>query len=87
MTTKKQQPLEQGQEAKTLCMKIIDNEASPLLDDDRDEEMSQSALAEFRAKEEEIETRKSIVREKVEARIGRVEEEAKRLLQIRGVST
>lgn len=85
MTTKEEKELE-GQN-QMLCMKKIDNESSsPLLDEDQDEEMTKSALAEFRAKEHQIETSKTAVREKVDARIGRVQLEAKRLLQIRGVS-
>lgn len=48
-----------------------------------DEEMSRSALLTFRAKEEEIERKKMLVREKVQAQLGRVEEETKRLALIR----
>ncbi|KAI5584749.1 hypothetical protein POPTR_006G115400v4 [Populus trichocarpa] len=48
-----------------------------------DEEMSRSALSTFRAKEEEIEKKKMEVREKVQAQLGRVEEETKRLAMIR----
>ncbi|GAB2227047.1 hypothetical protein Droror1_Dr00008847 [Drosera rotundifolia] len=48
-----------------------------------DEEASRSALKEFRAKEEEIERRRMEVRERVQARLGRVEEESKRLAFIR----
>jgi len=48
-----------------------------------DEEMSRSALSAFRAKEEEIERKKLEVREKVQAHLGRVEEETKRLATIR----
>lgn len=50
-----------------------------------EEEMSRSALTTFRAKEEEIERRKLEVREKVQAQLGRVEEETKRLALIREV--
>lgn len=50
-----------------------------------DEEMSRSALSNFRAKEEEIEKKKMEVREKVQAQLGRVEEESKRLAMIREV--
>ncbi|KAL7154040.1 hypothetical protein ABFS83_04G208500 [Erythranthe nasuta] len=58
---------------------------SPLLvNEERDEEMTKSALATFRAKEEEIERRKSEVREKVQAQLSRAEEETKRLVGIRG---
>ncbi|XP_030453802.1 uncharacterized protein LOC115664233 [Syzygium oleosum] len=48
-----------------------------------DEEMSRSALSNFRAKEEEIERKKLEVREKVMSHLGRVEEETKRLATIR----
>ncbi|KAL5580294.1 hypothetical protein UlMin_012736 [Ulmus minor] len=51
--------------------------------EDKEEELSRSALALFRAKEEEIEKRKMEVREKVEAQMGRVEEATKRLADIR----
>ncbi|GAB2300690.1 hypothetical protein Dimus_034728 [Dionaea muscipula] len=48
-----------------------------------DEEISKSALSAFRAKEEEIERKKMEVRERVQAQLGRVEEESKRLAMIR----
>ncbi|GAB2272216.1 hypothetical protein Dimus_007037 [Dionaea muscipula] len=48
-----------------------------------DEEISRSALSTFRAKEEEIERKKMEVRERVQAQLGRVEEETKRLATIR----
>ncbi|XP_065857188.1 uncharacterized protein [Euphorbia lathyris] len=48
-----------------------------------DEEMSRSALSNFKAKEEEIERKKMEVREKVQAHMGRVEQETKRLALIR----
>ena len=50
-----------------------------------DEEMSRSALSTFKAKEEEIERKKMEVRERVQAQLGRVEEETKRLALIREV--
>lgn len=50
-----------------------------------DEEMSKSALSTFRAKEEEIEKKKMEVKEKVQAQMGRIEEETKRLATIREV--
>lgn len=72
-----------------LCMKkkksgMTDSEGSPLLDEDKEEEMTKSALAAFRAKEEEIERRRGEIRDRVQAQLGRVEEEAKRLLLIHG---
>ncbi|KAL0787564.1 hypothetical protein Bca101_003810 [Brassica carinata] len=48
-----------------------------------DEEMSRNALSAFRAKEEEIEKKKMEIRERVQAQLGRVEEETKRLALIR----
>ena len=50
-----------------------------------DEELSRSALATFRAKEEEIERKTMEVRERFQAQLGRVEEESKRLAMIREV--
>ena len=50
-----------------------------------DEEITRSALSNFRAKEEEIERKKMEVRERVQAQLGRVEEETKRLAMIREV--
>lgn len=51
-----------------------------------DEEMSRSALSTFKAKEEEIEKKKMEVKERVQAQLGRVEEETRRLAIIREVS-
>ncbi|KAG2318365.1 hypothetical protein Bca4012_055410 [Brassica carinata] len=48
-----------------------------------DEEMSRNALSAFRAKEEEIEKKKMEIKERVQAQLGRVEEETKRLALIR----
>ncbi|XP_024982986.1 uncharacterized protein LOC112519218 isoform X1 [Cynara cardunculus var. scolymus] len=48
-----------------------------------DEEMSRSALSTFKAKEEEIEKKKLEVRERVQAQLGRIEEETRRLANIR----
>lgn len=48
-----------------------------------DEEMAKSALNTFRAKEEEIERKKLEVRERVQAQLGRIEEETRRLATIR----
>nr|VDC92992.1 unnamed protein product [Brassica oleracea] len=48
-----------------------------------DEEMSRNALSACRAKEEEIEKKKMEIRERVQAQLGRVEEETKRLALIR----
>lgn len=50
-----------------------------------DEEMTRSALSAFRAKEEEIDKRRMEVRERIQAQLGRVEEETRRLSTIREV--
>ncbi|GAA0153581.1 hypothetical protein LIER_11783 [Lithospermum erythrorhizon] len=48
-----------------------------------DEDLSNSALSTFKAREEEIEKKKLEVKERVQAQLGRVEEETKRLALIR----
>ncbi|CAH9148438.1 unnamed protein product [Cuscuta epithymum] len=55
---------------------------SPMADD-KEDDMTKSALSAFRAKEEEIQRRRREVSEKVQAQLGRVEEETKRLADIR----
>uniref|UniRef100_A0A1J3G0V2 Uncharacterized protein n=3 Tax=Noccaea caerulescens TaxID=107243 RepID=A0A1J3G0V2_NOCCA len=49
----------------------------------KEDEMTRTALSAFRAKESEIERRKTEVRERVQAQLGRVEEETRRLATIR----
>ncbi|KAK8970358.1 hypothetical protein KSP40_PGU019945 [Platanthera guangdongensis] len=56
---------------------------SPTSEDREEEEMPRSALSAFRAKEEEIERKKTEVREKVFSQLGRAEKESKRLAEIR----
>lgn len=56
---------------------------SPRTEEKEEEETSRSALSAFRVKEEQIERKKLEVREKVFAQLGRVEEETKRLAEIR----
>jgi hypothetical protein len=89
MTTQKpilEQQMSQMQ-IKLKSSGIISNyNESSLLKDEKDEEISRSALAMFRAKEEEIEKKKMEVRDKVHAHLGRVEEATKRLAEIREVS-
>ncbi|KAL1323510.1 hypothetical protein AAHE18_13G021500 [Arachis hypogaea] len=75
-----QQPLNAQQRARNSGM--INSSQSPT-GDEREEEMSRSALAMFRAKEEEIERKKMEVRDKVHTYLGKVEEETKRLAEIR----
>ncbi|TQE02094.1 hypothetical protein C1H46_012280 [Malus baccata] len=60
---------------------IVSYNGSPVADD-KEEEMSRSALALFRAKEEEIERKKLEVKDKVQAQLGRGEEATKRLSEI-----
>lgn len=55
------------------------------VEEKEDEEMSKSALVAFRVKEEEIERKKMEVREKMQAQMGRVQEETRRLAEIREV--
>lgn len=81
MTTPKQ--MEQ-QVVKMKNSGIISYSGSPMIDD-REEEMTRSALSAFRAKEEEIEKKRKEVSDKVQAQLGRVEEETKRLAEIREV--
>ncbi|XP_075521283.1 uncharacterized protein LOC142554499 [Primulina tabacum] len=84
MTTQKQQMFDQ-----TVPMPRPQNSSSinhidsAFLNEDIDEEMTRSTLTAFRVKEEEIERRKNAVREKIEVHLGRVEEETKRLAEIR----
>ncbi|GAB2274647.1 hypothetical protein Dimus_009417 [Dionaea muscipula] len=54
--------------------------------DDKDEEISRSSLqvlSSFRINEEQIEKKKMEVKERVQAKLGRAEEETKRLAEIR----
>ncbi|KAG4967470.1 hypothetical protein HKD37_12G033523 [Glycine soja] len=87
MATPKQSYEQQQQQQQPNVQRVrnsgmINSNQSPMRDD-KEEEMSRSALAMFRAKEEEIERRKVEVRDKVHAYLGRVEEETKRLAEIR----
>ncbi|KAF5187229.1 Rab6-interacting golgin like [Thalictrum thalictroides] len=59
-----------------------DYSGSLALVEDKDEEISRSALIMFRAKEEEIEKINMVVRERVHAQLGHVEEETKCLEEI-----
>lgn len=61
------------------------NWGSPAKDEREEEELSRSAFISFRAKEEEIERKKVEVKEKVQTQLSRVEEESKRLAEIREV--
>ncbi|GMP88583.1 hypothetical protein CsSME_00040513 [Camellia sinensis var. sinensis] len=84
-----QKPVLEQQQSQMLRVKnsgLISINGSPVMED-REEEMTRSALSAFRAKEEEIERKTMEVKEKVQAQLGRVEEETKRLAEIREVST
>ncbi|XP_057534135.1 uncharacterized protein LOC130812623 [Amaranthus tricolor] len=84
MTTPKQ-IWEQQQAAQVMKMKnsgAMSFIGSPTMDD-KDEEMSKSVLSAFQAKEEEIEKKKMEVKQRVQLHLGRVEEETKRLAEIR----
>lgn len=86
MTTPKQ-IWEQQQAAQVMKMKnsgAMSIIGSPTMDD-KDEEMSKSVLSAFQAKEEEIEKKKMEVKQRVQLHLGRVEEETKRLAEIREV--
>lgn len=82
MTTQKQSWEAQQSQMQQRVKKAIGSPAR----EDQEEELSRSALALFRAKEEEIERKKMEMREKVENRLGRAEEATKRLAEIREVS-
>ncbi|CAN4119469.1 unnamed protein product [Withania somnifera] len=76
---------QQQQEAQVVKVKnsgMINYNGSPMIDD-RDEEMTRSALSAFRAKEEVIDRKRKEVSDKVQDQLGRVEEETKRLVDIR----
>ncbi|CAN0926269.1 hypothetical protein LINGRAHAP2_LOCUS35247 [Linum grandiflorum] len=81
------QPTQVPQQQQPLNQLMVQNSGGSLSFSSQmskeDEEMSRSALSTFRAKEEEIERRKMEVRERVQAQLGRVEEETKRLAMIR----
>nr|XP_023884479.1 RAB6-interacting golgin [Quercus suber] len=81
-TPKQMWEQQQSQMQRVKNSGIISCNGTPIKDD-KEEEMSQSALAIFRAKEEEIEKKKTEVRNKVHAQLGRVEEATKRLAEIR----
>ncbi|KAL5710740.1 hypothetical protein ACHQM5_021268 [Ranunculus cassubicifolius] len=81
-----QQPAKRTLEAQLSQISISEGGNSTRESDymeEKEGEMTKSALTTFRAKEEEIEKKKLEVREKVRAQLGRVEEETKRLALIR----
>ncbi|XP_058107953.1 uncharacterized protein LOC131251317 [Magnolia sinica] len=86
MQMQKQQAWEQQQQivrVKATGNSYRENTPAKEGGEKEDEEMSMSALSAFRAKEEQIEKKKMEVREKMQAQLGRVEEETKRLSEIR----
>lgn len=56
------------------------------VDENDEEEITKMAFASFQAREEEIEKKKMMVKEKVELQLGRAEEETRRLAQVWEVS-
>ncbi|KGN64906.1 uncharacterized protein LOC101203874 [Cucumis sativus] len=87
MTTQKQsweaQQMQRVKNSGMISSNVNNGIIGSPLKEDQEEEISRSALALFRAKEEEIERKKMEMREKVEARLGRAEEATKRLAEIR----
>ncbi|CAM8878923.1 unnamed protein product [Rhodiola kirilowii] len=88
MTTLQKQMQEQEQHQQSPVMKLkntamLSFKDSPESDDKEEEEMTKSALAAFKAKEDEIEKKKMEVRERVYAQLDRAEEAAKQLAVIR----
>ncbi|XAR60102.1 hypothetical protein NMG60_11033352 [Bertholletia excelsa] len=61
---------------------LIGYNTSPAIEE-KEDEMTRSALSSFRAREEEIERKKLEIRERVQAHLGRVEDETKKLIEIR----
>ncbi|CAL8161726.1 unnamed protein product [Prunus armeniaca] len=80
-TPKQMWEQQQSQMQRVKNSGIVSYNGSPV-NDDKEEEMSRSAVALFLAKEEEIERKKSEVKDKVQAQMGRVEETTKRLAEI-----
>ncbi|CAI9105562.1 OLC1v1004507C1 [Oldenlandia corymbosa var. corymbosa] len=85
MSTQKQALDLQQQQQMMMRVKnsgVLNYSGSPL-NDEKEEEMTKTALSAFRAKEEEIERKKAEVRERVQTQLGRVEEETRKLAEIR----
>ncbi|XP_040993554.1 uncharacterized protein LOC121240224 [Juglans microcarpa x Juglans regia] len=81
-TPKQMLEQQQSQMQRVKTSGIISSQGSPPKED-KEEDMSRSVLAMFRAKEEEIQKKKMEVRDKVHAQLGRAEEATKRLAEIR----
>lgn len=62
---------------------MLDNSASLSFSSKEDDDMSKSALSAFREKEEEIDRMRTELHNKLQARLGRVQEESRRLASIR----
>ncbi|EOA21674.1 hypothetical protein CARUB_v10002097mg [Capsella rubella] len=73
-------PAEQGRRLKDQLSESMSFSSQMKKEDD---ELSLKALSAFKAKEEEIEKKKMEIRERVQAQLGRVEDESKRLAMIR----
>uniref|UniRef100_A0A7N0U8B0 RAB6-interacting golgin n=2 Tax=Kalanchoe fedtschenkoi TaxID=63787 RepID=A0A7N0U8B0_KALFE len=81
-----QEQEQQQQESPVMKLKnagLMSFKDCPDTDDQEKEEMTRSALAAFKAKEDEIERKKMEVRERVHAQLDRAEVAAKRLAEIR----
>ncbi|KNA20858.1 hypothetical protein SOVF_048600 [Spinacia oleracea] len=87
MTTPKQQQQQQEAATQQVLMKTKSSGTMSFMGspttEDKDEDMSRSVLSAFQAKEEEIEKKKMEVKARVQLYLGRVEEETKRLADIR----
>ncbi|XP_022013088.1 uncharacterized protein LOC110912627 isoform X2 [Helianthus annuus] len=70
----------QSIEMKNLAITGMRSGAS--IDENEEEEISKSAFASLQAREEEIEKKKMMVKEKVKLKLGRAEEETRRLAQV-----
>lgn len=89
-TLQKQMQDQEQQQSPVMKLKstagMMSFKDSPDSDDKEEEEMTRSALAAFKAKEDEIEKKKMEVRDRVYAQLDRAEEAAKQLAVIREVS-
>ncbi|XXG64977.1 hypothetical protein AAC387_Pa05g2791 [Persea americana] len=85
MQMQKQMPKQELEQQQMLRVKNTtgNSHREGPVEEKEDEEMSKSALVAFRVKEEEIERKKIEVREKMQAQMGRVQEETRRLAEIR----
>lgn len=64
---------------------MLENSGNLSFSSKEDDEMSKSALAAFREKEEEIDRMRTELHNKLQVRLGRVQEESRRLSSLREV--